>query len=65
MDMVQALLVGFGSKVLSRSLGPGLPDGIFSNQKSHFGKSLAGFAMEDVGLFCCHLVYFTTIWYIL
>jgi hypothetical protein len=28
--------------------GTGLPDGIFSNQKSHFGKILEGLAMEDV-----------------
>jgi hypothetical protein len=42
-----------------------LPDGIFSNQKSQFGKILDGFAMEGVGLFYGHLVYFTAIGYIL
>jgi hypothetical protein len=36
----------------------GLPDGIFSNQKSQFGKLLEGLAMEDVGIFIA-------IWYIL
>jgi hypothetical protein len=43
----------------------GLPGGIFSNQKSQFGQILEGLAMEDVGIFYCHLVYFTVIWYIL
>jgi hypothetical protein len=43
----------------------GLPDGIFSNQKSQFGKILEGLAMEDVGIFNDHLVQFTVIWYIL
>jgi hypothetical protein len=50
---------------------PGLPDGIFSNQKSQFGKILKGLAMEDVGifygqlvyLFYGHFVYFVVIWY--
>jgi hypothetical protein len=36
----------------------GLPDGTFSDQKSKFGKILAGLAMGDVGLFYGHLVYF-------
>jgi hypothetical protein len=42
-----------------------LPDGIFSNQKSRFGQILEGLAMEDVGVFYVHLVYFMAIWYIL
>jgi hypothetical protein len=29
----------------------GLPDGIFSNQKSQFGLILEGLAIEDVGIF--------------
>jgi hypothetical protein len=41
----------------------GLPDGIFSNQKSIFWEILEGTAMGDVGI--CHLVHFTTVWYIL
>jgi hypothetical protein len=36
----------------------------FSNQKSQFGKFLWGLAMEDVGIFFGHLVYFIVIWYI-
>jgi hypothetical protein len=28
-----------------------LPDGIFSNQKTKFGKILEGLATEDVGIF--------------
>jgi hypothetical protein len=38
---------------------PGLPDGILSDQKSQFGYILEVLAMEDDGIFCCHLVYFT------
>jgi hypothetical protein len=39
----------------------GLPDGFFSNQKYRFGYILEGLAMEDVGIFYGHLVYFTAI----
>jgi hypothetical protein len=42
----------------------GLPDGIFSNQKSQFGKNLECLAMKDVGKFNSQLVYFTGISYI-
>jgi hypothetical protein len=42
--------------VLQTCIQTGLPDGIFSNQKSKF---LAGIAMEDGGIFYGHLVYFT------
>jgi hypothetical protein len=43
----------------------GLPDGIFSKQKSKFGQILEGLAMEYVGLlFIGRLVYFTAHWYI-
>jgi hypothetical protein len=38
--------------------------GIFSNQKSQFEYILEGLAMEGVGVFYVHLVYFTDIWYI-
>jgi hypothetical protein len=57
--------------------GSVLPDGIFSDQKSQFGKILEGLAMEDVGIFATilsilqtngifygHLVQFWVIWYI-
>jgi hypothetical protein len=51
----------------------GLPDGLFSNQKSQFGYILEGLAMENLGIFYEHLVYlfyghwkyFMAIWYIL
>jgi hypothetical protein len=39
----------------------GLPDGLFSNQKSQFGYILEGLAMKNVGIFYDHLVYFTAI----
>jgi hypothetical protein len=50
----------------------GLPDGLFSNQKSQFGKKYRGLRFENVALFYGHLEYFVnildffmTIWYIL
>jgi hypothetical protein len=49
---------------LSRQM-PGLPDGIFSNQKSKFELVLEGLAIEDVCIFQVPLVYFTAIWYII
>jgi hypothetical protein len=44
-------------------MSAGLPDGIFSNVHKipiwvHFG----GLAMEDVGIFYGHLVYYVVIW---
>jgi hypothetical protein len=39
----------------------GLPDGLFSNQKSQFWKILVGLAKENLGIFYEHLVYFTAI----
>jgi hypothetical protein len=36
-----------------------LPNGIFSKQKSQFGQICEGLAMEDVGIFYGHFVYFT------
>jgi hypothetical protein len=43
----------------------GLPNGIFSNQKSRFWLILEDLAMEGVGIFYGHSVYFAVIWYIL
>jgi hypothetical protein len=43
-----------------KTVGAGLPDGIFSNQK--FWCFLEGLDMEDVGIFYGPLVYFTAIW---
>jgi hypothetical protein len=58
-------------------LDAGLPDGLFSYQKSQFGYILDGLAMQDVCAFYDHLVYvwpfdtfydyfvyFEVIWYI-
>jgi hypothetical protein len=41
-----------------------LPDGLLSNQKSTVGLNLAGFAMEDAGIFYGHLVHCTVFCYI-
>jgi hypothetical protein len=43
----------------------GLPDGIFSNQKSQIWLILECLATKDVGKFYGHLVYFTAVPYIL
>jgi hypothetical protein len=40
---------------------PVLPDGLFSKQKSQFGKILEGLATENLGMFYDHLVYGTAI----
>jgi hypothetical protein len=40
-----------------------LPNGIFSKQKSQFGQICEGLAMEDVGIFYGHFVYFTAKWH--
>jgi hypothetical protein len=39
--------------------------GLFLDQKSRLGSSLEGLAMEDVGIFLGHLVYFTALWFLL
>jgi hypothetical protein len=41
----------------------GLPDGLFSNQKSKFGYILEGHGMDNVFAFYYHLKYFMAIWY--
>jgi hypothetical protein len=48
-------------KPLQMLLHTGLPDGLFSNQKSQFGKILEGLVMENLGIFNAQLVYFTAI----
>jgi hypothetical protein len=55
----------FGGRRIGSSCPSGLPDGLFLNQKSIFGKILEGLAMKDAGIFYGHLVYFATILYIL
>jgi hypothetical protein len=54
--------LGFGGVLFGR-FRAGLPDGLFSNQKSQFGKILEGLRMEKVCLFYDHLEYFAAIWY--
>jgi hypothetical protein len=44
---------------------PGLPYGIFSNQKSYVGYILKGIGMENVGIFLGQFEYFKNIWCIL
>jgi hypothetical protein len=51
-------LVGFRLNVFKT----GLPDGLFSSQKSRLGDILEGLGMGNV-LFYDHLEYFTVIWY--
>jgi hypothetical protein len=34
---------------------PGLPDGLFSNQKSQFGQILDGLRMKNAGMFYGHM----------
>jgi hypothetical protein len=46
---------------VTRTVKPGLPDGIFSNQKSQFFKVLEGLEMEDFGTNYGHLVHFSVI----
>jgi hypothetical protein len=43
----------------------GLPDGLFSNQKSQFGQILEGIELKAAGILYGHLVNFPSIWYIL
>jgi hypothetical protein len=40
----------------------GLPDGLFSNQNSQFGKILDGLRLENVDINYGHLEYFTVVW---
>jgi hypothetical protein len=49
-------------RTLSES-NPGLPDGLFSSQKSKFGFILEGLGMGNVDIFHDHLEYFMAIWY--
>jgi hypothetical protein len=39
----------------------GLPDGLFTNQKSQFGQILQGLGMENVSIFYDQLEYFSAI----
>jgi hypothetical protein len=41
---------------------PGLPDGLFSNQKSQFGQILEGLKWENADILYGHLEYFKDIW---
>jgi hypothetical protein len=50
---------------LVASSDPGLPDGLFSNQKYQFGKILDGLGLKNIDIFYGHLDFFTDIWDIL
>jgi hypothetical protein len=41
---------------ISSEVCPGLPDGLFLDQKSQFGYILEGLGMENVGIFFSRLV---------
>jgi hypothetical protein len=41
---------------------PGLPDDVFSNQRSQFGIILEGLTIENVGIFYDDLVNNSAIW---
>jgi hypothetical protein len=62
---INELIIPSIHRVKFRGRLTGLPDGIFSNQKSKFRYNLQCLAMEDVGIFYGHLIYFTAIWYTL
>jgi hypothetical protein len=62
---VKALDLKEGIRSSSLNCWAGLPDGIFSNQKSQFGKIWEGFGVEKVGIYYGHFKYIAAIWYIL
>jgi hypothetical protein len=39
-----------------------MPDGLFLNQKSEFGKNFQGLRLENVYIFYGHLEYFMDVW---
>jgi hypothetical protein len=43
------------------AIKPGLPDGLFSNQKSKLGQILEGLAMENLSIFYDYLDFFRDI----
>jgi hypothetical protein len=43
----------------------GLPDGLFSNQKSQFGSNLVGLSFQNVHTFYGHVEYYMDSWDIL
>jgi hypothetical protein len=47
---------------MSDHKAPGLPDGVFSNQKYKLGFILKGLGMQNVGIFYGHLEYCSAIW---
>jgi hypothetical protein len=67
--LFSAILVFYTDKNLATLVGPrnacvpGLPDGLFSNQKYKFWYKLEGLGMENAVIFYALLEYFTAIWY--
>jgi hypothetical protein len=60
---VPSLILIENGRILNR--WPGLPDGLFSNQRSQFGKNFQGLGLENFDIFYGHLEYFMDIWDIL
>jgi hypothetical protein len=63
--MMLAFIIGMRQSISGRLLylGPGLPDSLFSYQRSQLGKILGGFRIENVDIFYGHSEYFTAVWY--
>jgi hypothetical protein len=57
----------FSSVIEDRSVvfSAGLPDALFSNQKSQVGKNFPGLGLKNVDIFYGHLEHFMDIWDIL
>jgi hypothetical protein len=70
LETTNFFLQSFAFRVWLRPCGAGLPDGLFSNQKSQFGEILECLRLEKYilwpfGIFYWDLVHFMVIWYIL
>jgi hypothetical protein len=63
MFLLAALKLLSAEKEKNSSARAGLPDGLFSNQKSKFGQNWEGLGKENGVILCAHLGYFTAIWY--
>jgi hypothetical protein len=55
------MAIFFFKFILGKYFKSGVPDDLFSNQTLQFRLILVGLAMENLGIFYDHLVYFTAI----
>jgi hypothetical protein len=62
MDRSPCLWNGLRLLFFQRDPKTGVPDGLFSNQKSRFGKILEGLRLKIVDVFYGHWEYFKEIW---